>query len=257
MKLTLTLAFLFTAALYASVGFGGGSTYTALLAVTGVSYTLIPLISLSCNICVVSGNSLRYARAGLIKLSQIWPLLILSVPAAFIGGRLSVPEVLFIGLLSLALFIAGLRMVFGKAGEIEARETKPASKMSAAIIGGGIGLYSGIVGIGGGIFLAPVLYKLRWARAQEIAAMCSLFILVNSGAGLAGQIIKSSEDNITAQIIPYWPLILAVIIGGQFGNRFSLKFLSAENLRRLTGALILIVALRLLWKWAGLMGWLS
>jgi len=87
--------------------------------------------------------------------------------------------------------------------------------------------------------------------------MCSLFILVNSGAGLAGQIIKSSEDNITAQIIPYWPLIVAVIIGGQFGNRFSLKFLSAENLRRLTGALILIVALRLLWKWAGLMGWLS
>ena len=256
MKLTLTLAFLFTAALYASVGFGGGSTYTALLAVTGVSYTLIPLISLSCNICVVSGNSFRYARAGLIKLSQIWPLLILSVPAAFIGGRLSVPEALFIGLLSLALFAAGLRMVLGAEQDVKADKVG-GSKISAALIGGGIGLYSGIVGIGGGIFLAPVLYKLRWARAQEIAAVCSLFILVNSVAGLGGQILKHQGDNITAQILPYWPLILAVIIGGQFGNRFSLRFLSAQSLRRLTGGLILIVALRLFWKWAHLMGWLS
>lgn len=255
MKIFLIFAFLISAALYASVGFGGGSTYTALLAVSGLSFTLIPLISLTCNICVVSGNSFRYARAGLLNLADIWPLLILSVPAAFIGGRIHVSERLFIGLLSLALFGAGLRMLRAKISSGRAAPRRKPATAAAALLGGGVGLYSGIVGIGGGIFLAPILYGLRWGEAKQIAAICSLFILVNSCAGLAGQYIKIAGQADLAPLFEFWPLIAAVIIGGQFGNRMGVNVLSPQHLQRITGGLILLVALRLFWKWLFLMGW--
>ena len=249
MKIALTLGFLLTAAIYASVGFGGGSTYTALLAVSGASFTLIPIISLLCNICVVSGNSWRYLRRKTVKLSQVWPLFILSIPAALLGGRLHVSELLFISLLSLALFIAGTRMVFTKRyadNQVQALSART-SKLGV-LIGGAIGFYSGIVGIGGGIFLAPILYRLRWGGAQQIAATCSLFILVNSVAGLVGQLSKSAGASHHAEILSYWPLIIAVLIGGTLGNMLSFHMLRPEQLRRITGILILIVAVRLALK---------
>ena len=258
MKLTLVFGFLLTAALYASVGFGGGSSYTALLAISGISYTLIPVISLLCNICVVSGNSWRYFRGGYIKLSQVWPLFLVSIPAAMIGGMLRVSEALYLGLLCLALLLASLRMVFGSyAGDETAVELAAKyGKVLSGILGGLIGFISGIVGIGGGIFLAPVLYRLGWGRGSEqgqnIAAACSLFILVNSIAGLAGQISKNASAEFYVQILPYWPLILAVLLGGTFGNMFSLHFFKAEQLRRVTGVLILIVAIRLIFKWVSM-----
>ena len=250
MKLTLALAFIVTAAIYASVGFGGGSTYTALLAVSGTPYILIPIVSLVCNICVVSGNSFRYIRGGFVTLSKVWPLLVVSVPAAMIGGMLHVSEALFLGLLSAALFLAGIRMVF--AAPLPDGAAVPALQPSAWIagmLGGFIGFFSGIVGIGGGIFLAPFLYRLRWGGAKNIAAICSVFILFNSASGLIGQLSKKSEASYGAEIIAYWPLILAVLIGGTFGNALSIRMLKANTLRRITGSLILIVAARLLLKW--------
>ena len=253
MKLGLALAFLLTAALYASAGFGGGSTYTALLAVSGALFYVIPVVSLLCNICVVVGNSVRYFRARLLSLSDVWPLFILSIPAAFIGGRLNVSEVFFIGLLCFALLIGGSRLIMGR---VEANDNiGPLRHHSLwnAVIGGAIGFYSGVVGIGGGIFLAPILYKLRWGHPQEIAAACSVFILVNSMSGLAGQIIKVTQLDIMREVMPYAPLVLAVFIGGTIGNIMSIKFLKPHYLRRITGVLILIVAIRLSFKWFGLM----
>ena len=245
MKLGLILAFLLTAVLYASAGFGGGSTYTALLAVSGAPFYVIPVVSLLCNICVVAGNSIRYFRARLIRLTDAWPLFILSIPAAFIGGRLNVSETVFIGLLCLALLLAGGRMLFSGDKEFEAQGVLRRNPFACALIGGAIGFYSGIVGIGGGIFLAPVLYKFRWGRAQEIAAACSVFILVNSLSGLGGQVVKIGQLDLLPEIIPYAPLILAVLIGGTIGNVMSLKFLKPIVLRRITGFLILAVAIRL------------
>ncbi|MEP1230885.1 MAG: sulfite exporter TauE/SafE family protein [Litorimonas sp.] len=253
MKLSLVFAFLLTAALYASAGFGGGSTYTALLAVSGASFYVIPIVSLLCNICVVTGNSIRYFKAKLISLSDIWPLFVLSIPAAFLGGRLNVPEALFIGLLCVALFIAGGRMVLSQTEAHDASQGLRNNPVICALIGGAIGFYSGIVGIGGGIFLAPVLYKLRWGRAQEIAAACSMFILVNSMSGLGGQIMKALELDHLPEILPYTPLIIAVIVGGTIGNIISIRFLKPKYLRRITGMLILAVAIRLVIKWVGLM----
>lgn len=255
MKLALGAAFLITAAFYASAGFGGGSTYTALLAVSGAPFYVIPVVSLLCNICVVLGNYIRYFKAKLITYSDVWPLFILSIPAAFLGGRLNVSEIVFIGLLCLALLIAGLRMLQNREVLLDNDSQGELSRnpILCALVGGVIGFYSGIVGIGGGIFLAPILYKLNWGRGQEIAAACSVFILVNSMSGLGGQLIKARNLDIIIQILPYAPLIMIVIIGGTIGNFVSIRFLNSGHLRRITGLLILAVALRLTIKWLGLL----
>ena len=251
MKLAgLTLLFAITACLYASVGFGGGSTYSALLVASGADYSLIPIIALSCNIAVVSGNTLRYSRAGLVPWTRIWPLLLLSIPMAWLGGRLNISETLFIGLLAAALIFAGSRMLF-KATETEPAEFKTMSNMRSALIGGVIGFYSGIVGIGGGIFLAPILYALNWGHAKVIAATCSIFILFNSISGFLGQFMKLTDTDRILEAAIYWPLIPAVLIGGFIGNSIGLKRLSPNWVQRLTGILILIVALRLLVDWIG------
>jgi len=246
----LTLLFAVTACLYASVGFGGGSTYSALLVASGANFSLIPIIALSCNIAVVSGNSFRYSRAGLVSWARVWPLLILSIPMAWFGGRLNISETLFIGLLAAALFFAGSRLIFRKP-EAEPTKFKSMSYLQSALIGGVIGFYSGLVGIGGGIFLAPILYTLNWGHAKVIAATCSVFILFNSVSGFLGQFMKLSSADMILDAAIYWPLIPAVLVGGFIGNSIGLNRLSANWVQRLTGMLILIVAIRLMVDWIG------
>ncbi|MEE9346969.1 MAG: sulfite exporter TauE/SafE family protein [Robiginitomaculum sp.] len=256
MKLIAALAALFfvTAALYASVGFGGGSTYTALLIVFGVDYRLVPIIALACNIAVVSGNSLRYGRAGHIEWARIAPLIALSIPAAWLGARLSISEALFIGLLWIALALAGVRLLLFTPKAETKFESRKTPLWLNLIIGAGIGFYSGLVGIGGGIFLAPILYTLRWGTARQIAATCSIFILVNSLSGMLGQVQKLSSLNLTHQALAFWPILPAVIIGGFIGNHMGVFRLSELWLKRLTGLLILSVAVRLAFKWLALIG---
>jgi len=248
--LGLTLLFALTACLYASVGFGGGSTYSALLVASGANFALIPIIALSCNIAVVSGNTLRYSRAGLVPWARLWPILILSIPMAWLGGRLNISETLFIGLLAAALFFAGIRLLL-KSPQTDTAEDKALSPLLSALIGGVIGFYSGLVGIGGGIFLAPVLYALNWGRAKMIAATCSVFILFNSISGFIGQFMKLSDVDKIWEAAEFWPLIPAVLIGGFIGNSIGLKRLSQNWVQRLTGLLILVVALRLAFDWVG------
>lgn len=250
MKIALLAGLFFlTACLYASVGFGGGSTYTALLVISGTDYRLVPVIALICNILVVTGNVTRYSRAGLIDFKRILPLVITSIPAAWIGGRLNISETVFIGLLWVALLIAGLRLVFDRKPSTDTGHPKSYRKFLNPVIGGGIGFYSGLVGIGGGIFLAPVLHFLRWGSALQIAATCSLFIFVNSLSGIWGQMIKLDSLSKLGDVVTYWPLIPAVIIGGLIGNYMGVTRFSDTHLKRLTGALILLVALRLAWRW--------
>lgn len=251
MKLVLASAFLVTALLYASAGFGGGSTYIALLSLSGTDYRLIPLIALCCNILVVSANVWRYGRGGLVKLRRIWPFIVLSVPFAWAGASLPVSETLFTALLMIALAFSGLRLLCAQERtpkNARAYDTKDLPLAVSLFTGAAIGFYSGLVGIGGGIFLAPILYVLRWGAPKHIAAASSVFILVNSGAGIIGQFSKLDDMALLSQALTYWPVLPAVMIGGYIGNRLTLLSLTDIWIKRLTGVLILGVALRLGWQ---------
>ena len=172
--------------IYAIAGFGGGSTYTALLVLAGTDYRAVPILSLACNIIVVSAGTWRFAKAGHFDWRRAWPLFVTSIPAAWIGGRLMIERDLFIAMLAGSLLVAGLVMLWEPTWK---REITPdtGSRWFEPVAGGSLGLLAGIVGIGGGIFLAPLLYLLRWDAPRRIAATCAVFILVNSIAGLAGQ----------------------------------------------------------------------
>ncbi|NNC37205.1 MAG: sulfite exporter TauE/SafE family protein [Acidimicrobiales bacterium] len=246
MKVALIVLFALTAALYASVGFGGGSTYNALLVLSGADYRIYPIIALACNIAVVSGNTYRFSKAGFLNWQKILPFIALAVPMAWIGGRLNIPEIVFIGLLGASLLFAGISLLLKKGQDSD--KTPRHIGWLAYPIGGAIGLISGIVGIGGGIFLAPILHRMNWGGAKAIAAASSLFILVNSISGLLGQFVKLQSQDLLQLAQPYWLLIPAVLIGGWVGNTIGIKKLDPQIVRRLTALLILYVALRLLWK---------
>lgn len=242
----LALFFGLTAALYATVGFGGGSTYNALLALAETDYRILPAIALTCNIIVVTGGTIRFARAGLVPWRKCWPILLLSAPCAWAGGLTPISQDLFIGILGGTLFLSGLLMLVQR--EAQPGDERRGAAWLPAAIGTGIGYLSGLVGIGGGIFLAPLLHLLRWDGAKQIAATSSVFILVNSITGLAGQMMKIGGAGLGPQLLSYWPLMLAVLIGGQIGSFASLRLFSPLIVKRLTAVLVLYVSGRLLWQ---------
>ena len=242
----LAILFLTTAALYSSVGFGGGSTYLALLLIWGVPYFIFPVIALSCNIIVVSGNCFNYIRAGNLNLKLLTPYLIGSIPLAFVGGSLPVEKTLFEILLFLVLSSAGILLLINFKSYDDEEENYRSIPMPVSVfIGGSLGLLSGIVGIGGGIFLSPILFLLRAGRPKHIVTTASLFILINSISGIIGQLTKNSVLN---EIPNYWYILLAVLIGGQIGNFLNLKIFSTRILAFLTAILVIVVALRMGFK---------
>ncbi|MEO7240587.1 MAG: sulfite exporter TauE/SafE family protein [Sphingomicrobium sp.] len=248
----LAIAFFITALLYATAGFGGGSTYTALLVLGHADYRIVPLISLLCNILVTVIGSWRFAGAGHVDWHRTWPLFAMSVPMAWIGGQLAVGETLFVGLLALSLLVAGLLMLWQPYWDQE----KPPARLFplfGPIAGGALGFLAGVVGIGGGIFLAPLLYLVRWGSPRAIAGTSAVFILVNSVAGLGGQIVKSGA--VAGGVLgAHWPLFLAVVLGGALGSTIGRDRIDPKYLRMLTALLVLYVAVRLSLRFGGLMG---
>ena len=240
--------FALTALIYATVGFAGGSTYTALLVLAGVSLALVPVISLACNIVVATGGVISFARAGHIAWQRCWPLLAVSVPLARIGGRLPINPELFVLLLGGSLAIAGLLLVLGPDHNATRAPIDPhrGPGLLAIAIAAPLGLLSGLVGIGGGIFLAPVLHLMAWDSARRIAGTAALFILVNSLAGIAGQFAKLNDTALVGQALDWWPLVIAVLIGGQLGSLLGVRYFPQAIIRRMTGAVVLFAAGRLL-----------
>ena len=166
----LSFLFFLTAILYSSVGFGGGSTYLALLLIWGVPYKVFPIIALCCNIIVVSGNCFNYTRAGNINVKLLLPYLISSIPLAFIGGSLQLDKVFFEILLFIVLSLAGLLLLLKfKSYDDTSEVNKNIPKIISFIIGGSIGFVSGVVGIGGGIFLSPILLLIKAGKTKDIA----------------------------------------------------------------------------------------
>jgi hypothetical protein len=240
---TLSFLFFLTAILYSSVGFGGGSTYLALLLIWDIPYQVFPIIALCCNIIVVSGNCFNYIKAGNINIKLLAPFLISSIPFAFIGGSLQLNKSFFEILLFAVLTLTGLSLLLKFRSFDESKEVNNSiPKMISVLIGGSIGFVSGVVGIGGGIFLSPVLLLIRAGKTRHIATTASLFILINSISGLAGQ---STKGFIFNEIYNYWPLFLLVLIGGQLGNFLNIKILPVRIMILLTSGLVIFVSVRM------------
>ena len=239
----LSILFLITAILYSSVGFGGGSTYLALLLIWEIPYFIFPVIALICNIIVVTGNSFNYIRAGNHNIKLLIPFLIGSIPFAFIGGTLIINKEIFEILLFIVLSFAGLLLLINnKSYEQKKIVLKKLNFFISIFIGSILGLVSGIVGIGGGIFLSPILFLLKADYPKNIVTTASLFILINSISGIFGQLTK---ENVINEITAYWPLFLSVFIGGLLGNYLNLKIFSSRIMALITSLLVLFVAIRM------------
>ena len=241
--ITLSTFFFITAILYSSVGFGGGSTYLALMLILDIPYYIFPIIALFCNIIVVSGNSINYIRSGNLNLKLLTPYLVGSIPFTILGASISIEKEIFEILLFFILVVAGIFLLIeSKSFNKDRIKIKQIPKILSISIGSVIGFISGIVGIGGGIFLSPLLFLMKAGYPKHIATTASLFILINSIFGIAGQLTKNIVFN---EFLNYWPLFLVVLTGGQVGNFLNIKFLTNKTLALITSLLVIFVAARM------------
>ncbi|MEE9439711.1 MAG: sulfite exporter TauE/SafE family protein [Saprospiraceae bacterium] len=238
---SLVLMFFLIAIVYSSVGFGGGSSYIAILLLMNVGYGEVRFIALVCNILVVTLATYNFYKAGMYNLKEVLPLVVFSVPLAFLGGMIDVDENLYKTIAAILLLLAAISMIVSKKGAMDKNILKT-STLTMSIVGGGIGFLSGFIGIGGGVFLAPFLYLIGWDNVKKISAFASLFIFVNSISGLIGQLANNPIINYTYLVV----LGGSVIIGGIIGNRLNLHLLPAKRIKLITAILIGFVGLRIL-----------
>ncbi len=236
--------FFVIALLYAMVGFGGGSSYIALLAIFGMNHLLIPKVALICNLIVVSGGAYHFIRNNQLPWKLVMPFLITSIPLAYYGGTIPISKEFYQGTLGILLFVVSINLLFFH--KVRIPKTGGQHKiLYSLMIGGFIGFISGLVGIGGGIFLSPILHLLNWARPKQIASFSTAFIFVNSLAGLFGQFQKTSfEFNFT----DFSYLFITVFLGGQIGSRICQFKLSQESIKKGTALLVLFVSTRLIFN---------
>lgn len=243
--LLIGLAFFVIALVYSSAGFGGGSSYLALLSLFLVEFYEIRSVALVCNLVVVCSSIYLFWKSSQFNFLKALPFVVLSIPMAFLGARIQLTQEAFFILLGISLMAASLVMFF----------TTNAIKISYTILsqakffpwfaGGGVGLLSGMVGIGGGIFLSPVLHLIQWDTPKRIAAISAFFIGVNSISGIIGSI---SAHTFQLNFSEIWLWLMAVFLGGIIGSRISLTLFSQNTVKRVTAILIFIVGFRILYK---------
>lgn len=231
----LGIAFFFAAALYASVGHGGASAYLAVMGLIGMAPAEMKPIALVLNICVSSIALGNFVRAGHFKASLFWPLALASVPAAFLGGWLQSPLPVYQWILASALVVGAWRLLVAPAES--AGDLRPARLTALCGLGAGIGLVSGLVGIGGGIFLTPVLVIFRWSSAKVAAATSAAFIAVNSCSGLGGFMARGGDIPGMA-----WVLLPCTLLGGWLGSRWGSGHAPVPALRRALAAVLVVAA---------------
>jgi uncharacterized membrane protein YfcA len=239
--LIISLCFFLIAVIYSSVGFGGGSSYLAILGVLGVEIDILRPAALLCNIVVVTGGTYIFWKSGAIDVKRSWPFLCGSIPLAFVGGLWKIEDAAFFFVLlgTCLVFASVLLWIQPSTGSQDHRFRNP---WLNAGLGGGIGFLSGLVSIGGGIFLSPALHLLKWGEAKKISALASLFILANSISGLGGQLIRA--DEIEWQFIA--PLLVAVFAGGQIGSRLGARKFDPLYIKRITSVVIFAAAIKIL-----------
>lgn len=235
----LTALFLAMAVLYSSVGQGGGSGYLAAMALVGIPPGEIRQTALTLNVVVAAIGFVKFARAGHFDVRLCVPFVVASVPASFLGGALSLPAGIFKPVVAFILLWAAILLIWKPASGGESPRGRPPLWASVGS-GAGIGLLSGLIGIGGGIFLAPLLILRDWATPKTTAALSSAFILVNSLAGLAGVF---SHTRTFPHLLPAWMAVVA--LGGWIGADFGARRLSPEGLRRLLAGVLVLASLKL------------
>jgi uncharacterized membrane protein YfcA len=236
----LPIVFFIIALLYSSVGFGGGSSYLAILSLFLVDFHEIRSTALILNICVVTIGTLVFIKNRVFNLKLFWPFLVVSIPMAYFGAMIKLSQQSFFLLLGSALILSGLFLILRfLTKKIEGKEFKTSKKL---ILGGSVGLLSGVSGIGGGIFLSPILNLLDWANPRLVASLASVFILVNSVSGLIG-LNMAGNFQLNQQLI--WKLVIAVTIGGAIGTYLSSRKFNLKVLGILTAILVIYVGLRL------------
>lgn len=233
----LIIAFFIIALVYSSVGFGGGSSYLALLAmpIFGLSQTQIRPTALLCNLIVVTGGCIIFYKSGKLKWKDVWPYIVASVPLAYWGGRMKLSDRDFFLVLGITLVIASFFLWFQPKEKSE--QPKPANLSTKLMVSGGVGFLSGLVSIGGGIFLSPILHFFRWNEARVISGIASVYILVNSISGLWGQ-FSNGVPNLDWKFL--LPLLGAVLAGGQIGSRLGARVFNVLYIKRITALLILV-----------------
>lgn len=243
----LGVGFFIVATLYSSVGFGGGSSYLALLALILIDFFTLRSIALICNIVVVSSSCFTYYKKGLFDFKKFLPFVITSIPLSYLGASVKLTEVVFFLILGLSLVLAAIALIT----QTKLHQNKDINPKNYSVIllyalGGGIGFLAGMVGIGGGIFLAPILLFLRWEKPIFVASLVSFFILVNSISGLSGLIVNNTFQ---APLIQTVILMAIVFTGGKLGNYLTFRKFNQKNIQLLTAVLVLFVGFRLLNKY--------
>lgn len=241
-QIALTILIGIAALLYASVGHAGASGYLAAMALFGLAPGAMKPSALVLNLIVATVGSIRYARAGHFSWGLFWPFAALSIPAAYLGGRQQLPITAYKILLGAVLLFAAWRMAFpGIKSQTEQPALRPLHPALALAIGAGLGFLSGLTGVGGGIFLSPVLLLLGWATVRQTAGVSVVFILVNSAAGLLGHL--QSLQNIPREIT-YWAP--AALLGGLVGAELGSRRLAPPTMRRLLAVVLVIAGVKLI-----------
>jgi len=236
--LWLSAAIFIVAVLYSSVGHAGASGYIAVMSLASLAPEVIKPTALALNILVAGIASWHFLRAGHFAWRTFWPFAVLAVPMAYVGGHIALPAQAFKVLLGVVLLVAAVRFVVRSRDDPTCTEPPVAPALAWGAM---IGLLSGLTGTGGGIFLTPLLLHLRWARAQRAAAVSALFILLNSVAGLAGNI--ASTRQLPAYILP---LLAAAAVGGFIGSYLGSRRFAPMLIKRFLAAVLLIAGLKLI-----------
>ncbi len=227
--------FFIVAFTYSSVGLGGGSSYTALMALFGISTLAIPLISLSLNLLVTTIGSFNFIKKGHARIKLILPFLVSSIPMAYIGGSIQLPKEIFYWILLISLIFVALRMYFWKNPTLQLNISQNGRIVVSLIAGSILGLIAGIVGIGGGIYLVPLIIILGLGTGKEAAACGAIFIWLNSCSGLISRLQYNSIN-----LADYVPLIAAVLVGGAMGSFMGSSRFSPKAMEKILGVVIIV-----------------
>lgn len=239
----LTCLIFVAALLYATVGHGGASGYLAAMALFNVSPEVMKPTALVLNLFVAGVGTYRYARAGHFAWNIFWPFAVVSIPFAFLGGTWRLPAQVYKIILGCVLLFAAWRLAMNQSAHAPATQ-RPIILPAALALGAAIGLLSGLTGVGGGIFLSPVLLLLGWAEIRKTAAVSSAFILVNSAAGLLGQILRGHGIHSLPHEILWWAP--AALVGGLIGSELGSRRLTPMTMRRLLAAVLVVAGLKML-----------